>query len=115
MIRTRGRRPLFFHVEDATMRWLKRSERRPVRRSDARCRLTPAIEALEQRLVLSTLLTDQPDYLPGTAVVFNGRGFAGNETIDLNIISIHSDGSANNDGGAALQVVAGDDGSFTAS
>jgi hypothetical protein len=66
-------------------------------------------------VVLSTLLmTDKPDYAPGSVVTFNGSGFQAGETIDLSIVSTNGTTTplqAVDGGDGDLDGVA--DGSFT--
>src|SRR5260370_42489145 len=65
------------------------------------------LEQLEDRVVLSTLLTDQPDYAPGSVVTFQGSGFQAGEAVNVNIAS-------SNGGNYATKAPHGPDGPFTA-
>ena len=66
------------------------------RRSPTSQRIRPVVETLEFRLAPSaTVVTDKPDYAPGSTAIINASGFQPGETVQLQVL--HNDGLPNTD------------------
>src|SRR5262249_57881138 len=73
--------------------------RRPTVKRQRRPKWMPCVEGLESRLVPASVVTDLPDYAPGSTALITASGYRVGETLQFQVLHTEGDpySSANHD------------------